>query len=87
MGNRIRYREFIKQILAERGAKCECCGVPARHPHHIIPVQETGINSEMVYESANVMIVCSDCHCLFHPNQRKYPWLMLRIGRSLALAR
>lgn len=87
MANTKRYRAFVQSILRDRGGKCEACGVGARHPHHIIPVQETGIQSELVYEPANVMILCDECHCLMHPNQRKYPWLMLRIGRSHALVR
>ncbi len=86
MGNTTRYKNFVKAILRQRGHRCECCGTPARHPHHIIPVRETGIHAALVYEPANVMILCDDCHCLMHPNQRRYPWHMLQIGRARALA-
>ena len=81
-----RYRLFKANILKTRGKICECCHVYAKHLHHIIPVQETGIHAELVFEPANIMILCDDCHCLMHP-ARRYPWLTLRIVRSHALAR
>lgn len=85
MGNTRRYIAFKRALLRERGAYCEACAVPATHPHHIIPVSETSIHSELVFDPANVMILCDECHSLMHPNFRRYPWLILRIGRSRAL--
>lgn len=82
-----RYRAFKATILAERGKTCEGCGDYADRIHHIIPIQESGINSELVFEPANVMVLCDDDHCLMHPNQRRYPWGTLRIIRSHALSR
>ena len=70
MGNLKRYQDILKKIKTERGEICECCGGKAVHGHHIIPVSETSICSELVYEPANIIILCDDCHALMHPNLR-----------------
>ena len=70
MGNLKRYLDVLKQIRLDRGEFCECCGVPAPHGHHINPVSETSIASELVFEPSNIMILCDDCHCLMHPGIR-----------------
>lgn len=88
-----RYRRVVAAVLEERGAFCEVCGEPSRHCHHIIPVSETGIASELVYEKANMMILCSDCHALMHPGQknRNMWWIFDDVsrarGRSLSRGR
>jgi hypothetical protein len=66
MSNRSRYLKVISDIRKERGEFCEACGKPATHGHHIIPVSETSICSELVYEPANIMILDDDCHALIH---------------------
>ena len=66
MSNRSRYLAVLNQIRRERGEYCECCGTPATHGHHIIPVSETSIASELVYEPANILILCDDDHALMH---------------------
>ena len=83
--NQARYIALLAQVRAERGEYCEACGVPARHVHHIIPVRKTGINADLVYEPANVTILCDDCHLLMHPLLRRTDWLTIRglRGRSL----
>ena len=73
-----RYLALFEAVRAERGAYCEACGVPATHVHHIIPIRKTGINADLVYEPANVMIMCDDCHLLMHPLIRRTDWLMIR---------
>ena len=70
-----RYKRVLAAVRAERGERCEACGVPARSGHHIVSVGLAGIASELVYAPANLMILCNDCHALFHPGRRAYPWL------------
>ena len=83
-----KYLEIIREIRRERGDFCECCGLPATHGHHIIPVSETSIASALVYEPANIMILCDDCHALMHPLLRTVSqWEKARIGRGQALRR
>lgn len=83
-----RYRRMLDRVRAERGAFCEAHHEPpvsALHVHHIIPIRESGINSELVFEPANVIILCDDCHLLHHPNIRKTNWLLIRGNRGRAL--
>lgn len=83
-----RYIDVLNKIRRERGEFCECCGKPASHGHHIIPVSETSICSELVYEPANIMILCDDCHALMHPLLRNVnEWEKARIDRGLILNR
>lgn len=87
ISNFARYIRVLKEIRAERGEFCECCGVPARHGHHIIPVGETSIHGELVYEKANIMILCDDDHALMHPLMRIYAWNKATIDRAQMLKR
>lgn len=82
-----RYRDTLKAIRAERGERCECCGVPARAAHHVNAVGIQGIASELTFEPGNLLIVCSHCHTLFHPGQRSYSWVSAKVRRGQALAR
>ncbi|MBU2177442.1 MAG: HNH endonuclease [Gammaproteobacteria bacterium] len=77
-----KYLDVLTKIKADRGEKCECCGDPARHGHHIIRVGETSIHNELVYEPANIMLLCSDCHMLMHPLIRNAEWGIAKIGRG-----
>ena len=43
MSKRNLYLKTIQTIRRERGEYCECCGMPATHGHHVIPVSETSI--------------------------------------------
>lgn len=65
-----RYRSIVAAVVDARGHRCEGCGTPAEHVHHINPVSETGIASELAYEPANMLVLCDDCHCLMHPGTR-----------------
>ncbi len=86
MSNRKRYLDILTKIKNERGAFCECCHLPASHGHHVIPVSETSICSELVFEPANIMILCDDCHGLFHPLLRNISdWQGARERRGQAL--
>ena len=67
MKNLKRYLDVMNAIKKERGEFCECCGVPATHGHHIVRVSESRIHSELVFEPANIMILCDHCHSLMHP--------------------
>ena len=82
-----RYRLVKRETLAARGAKCEACGTPSNHVHHVAPVSDTGIASELVYDPANLLVLCDDCHCLFHPGYRTYPWLTVGVTRGRMLQR
>ena len=83
-----RYIQVLKTIRAERGEVCECCGVPAHYGHHIIPVSETGIAAKLVYEPANIMMLCDDCHALMHPLVRNIAeWGIARRDRGRGLRR
>ena len=87
MGSLKRYLDVLKKIRCERGEYCECCGVTAQHGHHIIPVSETSIHSDLVFEPANIMILCDDCHALMHPLIRNVSdWKTVRRDRGQALS-
>jgi len=86
MGSRTRYLAVLKKIRRERGEYCEACGIPATHGHHIIAVSETSICSELVFEPANILILCDECHGLCHPLLRNISdWEGARIRRGQAL--
>lgn len=88
MANLARYLAVLTEIKKERGEKCEGCGMPAKHGHHIIPVSETSIASELVFEPANILILCDDCHALMHPNLRNISdWVGARKRRGRDLDR
>lgn len=82
-----RYKRLLAKILLERGAVCEACGVPAYHAHHIIPVSETSIASPLVFEPANLIVLCNECHSLMHPLIRNIAWNIAGINRGRALNR
>lgn len=56
-------RAFRKRIRAERGNKCERCGASGAdtdiHCHHVLEVQTY---PEFAKETANVVVVCQECH-------------------------
>jgi 5-methylcytosine-specific restriction endonuclease McrA len=86
MNNLKRYLAILEKIRKERGEKCEGCGLRATHGHHIIPVSETSIASELVFEPANILILCDDCHSLMHPNIRNISdWKGARKRRGIRL--
>ena len=62
-----RYRNVLRQVRAERGDVCEACGKHATHIHHIVRVGDSSIHSELVYDPANMLILCVECHALMHP--------------------
>lgn len=76
---------MVAAVRAARGSVCEACRVPATHVHHVIPVGDTGIAAELVYEPANVLVLCNDCHLLFHPGIRRTDWLTVRRARGKGL--
>jgi len=81
-----RYLEMLRLVKRERGCNCECCLEPATHGHHIIPVSETSIASELVFEPANIILLCDVCHALMHPLIRNISdWQGARIRRGQAL--
>ena len=87
-GNLKRYLKVLNQIRAERGEMCEACHSPASHGHHIITVGTTGIAMELIYEPANIMILCDDCHALMHPLIRNISdWKRARTDRGQMLIR
>ena len=82
------YLDVLKKIRQERGECCECCGAVAWHGHHIIPVGETSIHSDLVFHPANIMILCDDCHALMHPLIRNVnDWIVARKDRGQMLRR
>lgn len=83
MSNISRYRRIVAREVERRGHRCECCGEAADHMHHINPVSETGITSELAFEPANMMLLCDDCHCLMHPGPRNRN-MRLRFGSAAA---
>lgn len=83
-----RYIQVLKKIREDRGLFCEACGEPAKHGHHIIPVSETRIHSELVYEPANIILLCDECHALMHPLIRNVSdWKKARKQRGQTLNR
>ena len=88
VNNQARYMAMLRAVRTERGAYCEAYHdppVPATHVHHIIPIRESGINSELVYDLSNVIILCDDDHLLMHPLIRRTVWLTIRRDRGRAL--
>lgn len=81
-----RYRRVLGAIRAERGERCEACGVPARSGHHVNAVGSTGIASALVFEPSNIVLLCNDCHALCHPLRRGYPWFDAAKRRGKALS-
>jgi hypothetical protein len=87
MGSLKRYLDVLTAIRLERGEWCECCGSPAHHGHHIIPVGETSIHSDLVFNPANIMIMCGACHALMHPLKRNInEWKTAQRNRGQALS-
>lgn len=80
-----RYRRVLADVRAARGERCEACGVPAKSGQHVVSVGLAGIASELVFEPANILILCNSCHALMHPLRRAYPWLDAARRRGVAL--
>ncbi len=83
------YISVVADVLEARDSRCESCGAPdIEHVHHIIPVSETGICSELAIEPANMMVLCNDCHVLFHPGSRnRNMWWHMQFVETRAVAR
>jgi len=62
-----KYLKVLREVREKRGCFCEACGVAAKYIHHIIPVSLQRIHSNLMYEPANMIILCSECHALMHP--------------------
>jgi hypothetical protein len=47
-------------------------------------VATSGIDSELAYEPANMLVLCNDCHVLMHPGtkNRNMWWRMNESGKS-----
>lgn len=82
-----RYRRVVREVLEARGYFCECCGIPARHVHHIVPSSITGMHSELVFAPENMLVICNDCHLLMHPLIRRPSWTKAAKRRGQALNR
>ncbi len=83
-----RYQAVVAAVLADRGHVCEACGKPAHHVHHIIRVSDSRIHSELVYEPANMLVLCDECHALMHPLLRNVSqWKGARKRRGATLIR
>jgi len=52
-------KEMKKQAVAERGARCQGCGVKGKYlfAHHLLPEQFGGANT-----MDNLFLACSQCH-------------------------
>ena len=85
------YRALLRFEVEQRGHRCEGCGMPAEHIHHVNPISETGIMSDLAFEPANMLLLCDDCHCLMHPGTRnRNMYLRFRsaaAARGIALSR
>lgn len=77
-----RYRRAVVEIRLSRRV-CESCGRNANEAgqrklycHHLQPVGtlEGGLASDLATNPANLLLLCNDCHALFHPGIRRYPW-------------
>lgn len=82
------YLDIIKKVRQERGEFCEACKIPAKYIHHIIRVSESRIHSNLLYEPANMIILCDDCHALMHPLLRNVnEWKIARKERGQMITR
>lgn len=79
------YRVSQAQVRRDRGERCEVCATGARATHHLASVGSTGIASPLVSDPRNLLIVCNDCHALFHPGERAYDWTAAGAKRALAM--
>ena len=43
--------------------------------------------SELVFDPANMMVICNDCHMLMHPLIRRPSWTKAAKGRGIGLNR
>ena len=83
-----KYMSVLNAVRKERGEFCESCGVPAKYIHHIIPVSASRIHSNLIFEPANMMILCDDCHALMHPLLRNVSeWKKARKERGQTIHR
>ena len=83
-----RYQAVVRRVRFERGDVCEVCGAHATHVHHIVPVSETRIHSELVFAQENMLILCDGCHSLCHPLIRNISdWKGARGRRGARLIR
>ena len=83
-----RYQRVVAQVRIDRGGVCEGCGAPASHVHHIHRVSDTRIHSELVYDPANMLLLCDRCHALMHPLLRNVSdWKGARKRRGAMLSR
>lgn len=74
--NKIR-NNFIKNHL-----KCQYCGKPTEHIHHLIPIVVGGDNRE-----SNLIPLCGECHGLIHNKHFNNDWKEAqRIGIERAKA-
>lgn len=86
------YLDFCAAVRAERGGRCQCCGRTAEqaqqkrlHPHHILPVADSGVADRLATSRANVLLICNWCHKFQHPGYRRYPWDASARARGRAL--
>jgi predicted HNH restriction endonuclease len=86
------YKAFCAAIRLERGDRCQCCGRTAGeahekklHPHHLLPVAESGVADRLATSRANVLLLCGWCHKFQHPGYRRYPWDAAARSRGRAL--
>jgi len=67
-----RLRKFSKKIRAERGNKCERCGIESNELeiHHRL---EKYIYPMFAFDADNALVLCKECHSLATSVQTNHP--------------
>ncbi len=55
-------KAVLHKLWLRRNSVCFCCGLPATARHHIIQIQNGGLNCRK-----NVVSLCDECHAEIHP--------------------
>ena len=76
------FDNIIRKNFIESHSKCQYCGEPTEHIHHLIPIIVGGDNRE-----SNLIPLCTKCHGLIHNQNFKNDWKEAqRIGIERAKA-
>jgi len=78
-----KFNKETKEAAIERAAyKCECCGLEFNKEdsqkaevHHLLPIwiilnHYPRMSANLIRSLANAVVLCHDCHCLLHQQEK-----------------
>lgn len=74
--NSARWKKARQTVISRDEGKCQRCKRMGKIPplgdvvHHIIPISETGVKSDLATAPHNLEVLCHDCHNKVHGNGR-----------------